>query len=463
MWYPRGTHGLYDDGDRKIGAAVPAPLPNANIVVREHRGQPFYEAKFRHNGQQVKRRIGPAWLERDPATGAWTRRRGRVPDGAYDERAAIVAAALLVAAHVTEAANVERVEHERRTRGVTFREVAQSYMRWLADVAGAKPSTLRDRESVLAEPGLPCKRGEATTLGHVMAALGDRPASRIATREVDELLATVSATGASPSTVNKYRAVISAVFNHGCKPSTFALPTNPANGADKRREPIPGALVFYSPEEIEAIARAFVEGQHRDPAYPAVNDGERMARQAEDRQDAEIVRVAAYAGLRQGELLALRWRDVDFAGSALTIARAMSAGVESSTKSGRVRRVPLADQPAAALDRMSRRDHFTTRDDLVFCNVFGRPLDGSALRRRYRRAQAAAGVRALRFHDLRHTFGSLLAARGVDVVTIQKAMGHSALSTTSRYLHARPASEQAQTFTAAFRPSVQDGADAVLA
>ncbi len=78
-----------------------------------------------------------------------------MPDGAYDERAAIVAAALLVAAHVTEAANVERVERERRTRGVTFREVAQSYMRWLADVAGAKPSTLRDRESVLAEPGVP--------------------------------------------------------------------------------------------------------------------------------------------------------------------------------------------------------------------------------------------------------------------------------------------------------------------
>jgi integrase len=55
-------------------------------------------------------------------------------------------------------------------------------------------------------------------------------------------------------------------------------------------------------------------------------------------------------------------------------------------------------------------------------------------------------------HDLRHTFGSLLAMRGVDVVTIQKAMGHSALATTSRYLHARPASEQAQAFTRAFEP-----------
>lgn len=386
-----------------------------------------------------------------------------MPGGAYDERGAHVEAARLVAEYVADAADQERVERERRTRGVTFREVAESYMRWLTNVAGAKPSTLRDRESVLAEPDIPSKRGKTTTLGHVMAALGDRPASKIATREVDELLATVSATGASPSTVNKYRAVISSVFNHGCKPSIFALPANPASGADKRREPIAGALVFYSPEEIEAVARAFTEGRHRDPAYPAVNDSERRARQGEDHQDAEIVRVAAYAGLRQGELLALRWRDVDFAGSALTIARAMSAGVESSTKSGRVRRVPLADQPAAALDRTSRRDHFTSPADLVFCNVLGRPLDGSALRRRYRRAQAAAGVRPLRFHDLRHTFGSLLAARGVDVVTIQKAMGHSALSTTSRYLHARPASEQAQAFTAAFMASVQDGAEAVPA
>jgi integrase len=192
--------------------------------------------------------------------------------------------------------------------------------------------------------------------------------------------------------------------------------------------------------------------------HAAVSDNERAARQAEDQQDAEIIRVAAYAGLRQGELLALRWRDIDFAGSALTIARAMSAGVESSTKSGRVRRVPLADQPAAALDRTSRRDHFTSPHDLVFCNALGRPLDGSALRRRYRRAQAAAGVRALRFHDLRHTFGSLLAAQGVDVVAIQKAMGHSALTTTSRYLHARPASEQAQAFTEAFSPGSQAAA-----
>jgi integrase len=437
---------------------MPASNPTASLIVREHRGRPFYEAKFRHGGRQVKRRVGPAWLERDPETGGWRQHRGRIAEGAYDERGAHVRAAQLVNEYVTETADVEHAERERRTQGPAFREVAHAYLRWLEEVRGAKPSTLVGHRSVLAEQGTPYRRGSGATLGHVMAALGDRPAAKITTREIENVLTAVSETGASPRTVNKHRNVIAAVFSYGCKPSTYALPVNPAKDADKRREPHPGALVFYSPEEIEVIARALADGRHRDrpKAQTSEEDECSETQRAEDHQDAEIVRVAAYAGLRQGELLALRWHDVDFGGSALSVARAMSAGVESSTKSGRVRRMPLADQAAAALDRMSRREHFTSADDLVFCSALGRSLDDSALRRRYRRAQAAAGVRPLRFHDLRHTFGSLLAMRGVDVVTIQKAMGHSALATTSRYLHARPASEQAQAFTATFAASAPE-------
>ena len=72
--------------------------------------------------------------------------------------------------------------------------------------------------------------------------------------------------------------------------------------------------------------------------------------------------------------------------------------------------------------------------------------DTLALRHRIARPQAAAGVRPLRWHDLRHTYGSVLAARDVDLMTIQAVMGHSALATTGRYLHARSASEQAARF-----------------
>jgi len=252
----------------------------------------------------------------------------------------------------------------------------------------------------------------------------------------------------SVRSVNRTREIVCAAFNYAMKPTAYSLPTNPALGTDRRRVPEAGVLLFYSPEEIEAIARSLEAGFHR-PAVSARDELEHF----EDHRDSEAVRVAAYSGLRLGELLALRWRDVDWTGSALTISRSLSSGVEGTTKTGHVRRVPMADQAAAALDRLSQREDFTSPDDYVFCNALGRPLDGSALRRRYKRARDAAGLRPLRWHDLRHTFGSVLVAGGVDLVSVKDAMGHSQLTTTSRYLHARPATERPAAFTAAFKGS----------
>jgi len=317
-------------------------------------------------------------------------------------------------------------------------------------VRGARPSTLTDHRYLLAEPGVPSKRGEGSLAGHIMAAFGDRPAARVTVRDVEALLAAVAGSDVSARTVDKHRAVVPAVFNYGMKKAACALPTNPAHAADKRREPHRGALLYYSVEEVEALARTLEKGRHRSPVGRSMADVAAEVERAEDRQDAEAVRVSAYVGLRRGELLALRWSDIDFEGHALTSGRAMSAGVETSTKSGRVRRVRLPDQAAAAIDHASQRRDYTTPDDLVFCNALGRPLDGSGLRRRYKAAQAVAGLRRLRWHDLRHTYGSLLAAAGVDLVTIQVVMGHSALATTARYLHARPAADHATVFTAAF-------------
>ena len=448
--------------DKPEVTGMSAPKPTATVFVREQRGQAFYEAFWRYQGRQLKRRLGPAWLDQNVA-GEWIPRRGRIAEGYLDERRAHVAAAELVAAQVAQADDRERTDRERRVAGVSFREVAHAYLTWLEDVKGAKPATLLNHRSVLAESGIPYQRGKGVTLGHVMKALGGQSAAKITTRDVENVLAAVSATGASARTVNKHRAIIGAIFAYGMKASTFGLPANPAREADKRREAHRGALVFYSVEEVEALARALAEGRHREASTHEVGEQEHEARRAEDQQDGEMVRVSAYAGLRLGELLALRWRDVDFAGHALTVGRAMSAGVESSTKSGRVRRLPLPDQAAAALDRMSRREDFTGADERVFCNPLGRTLDPSALRRRYKAAQAATGLRALRWHDLRHTYGSLLAAAGVDLVTIQAAMGHSALATTSRYLHARPASEQAHVFTRAFQSTAAVEAETAAA
>lgn len=429
------------------------PDPSARPFIRLRATGPFWYAKWSRNGQPVIRALGRAWVESD-GNGSWRRRRGRSPDGALTEAEATERMLALVREHDAEETLLERGAEERRRRGVSFRELAAEYLRWLDDVKGAKPSTLRDHRCLLAEPGQAYRRGRGSSTGLIMAALGDRPARDVTTREVEDLLRTIAATGAAPRTVNKARQLVSAIFNYGRRPSTYTLAANPAQHADRRREPDAATLAFYSCEQVEALAQAISAGAHRDPSRPAVGENEATARGRDDAQDAELVRVAAYAGLRRGELVALRWRDVDFAGQKLIVRRALSGETEvQSTKSRRAREVPLPDQAAAALQRLRRRGEFIGPDEYVFANRFGRRLDPSALRRRYERARDAAGLEPLRFHDLRHTYGSLLVAGGIDLPSVKAAMGHARITTTERYLHARPASELANRFTRALAAS----------
>lgn len=395
------------------------------------------------------RALGRAWAEPD-GVGGWKRRRGRAPEGMLTEAEACERMLALVHEHDAEQTLLERDAEERRRRGVTFRELAAEYLVWLADIKGAKPSTLCDHRLLLAEPGTAYRRGSGASRGFIMATLGDRPAREVTTREIEDLLRSIASTGVAPRTVNKVRQLVCAIFSYGMRPSTYGLAVNPAMYADRRAAPEPGPLAFYSPDQIEALARALVAGAHRDPSRPALGEPEIVARAREDVQDAELVRVAAYAGLRRGELVALRWRDVDFVGRKIVVRRALSGDTElRSTKSRRAREVPLPDQAAAALERLSRRGEFVGPDDYVFASRLGRRLDPSALRRRFERARDGAGLEPLRFHDLRHTYGSLLVAGGIDLASVKAAMGHSRITTTERYLHARPAGELADRFTQA--------------
>lgn len=302
-----------------------------------------------------------------------------------------------------------------------------------------------------AEPTTIHRRGKGVHAGLIMAAFGDRPAVDVTTSDVNKLLDEVAARGTSSRTVNKHRQLLCAVYNYASSAATFNLEHNPAAGADRRPEPEPARLDYYSPAEVEALASALADGAHRDPEAPAVDPSEAEARAGEDAQDADLVRVAAYTGLRRGELLALRWRDVELAQRKLIVRRSISANqVAASTKSRKAREVPIPDQAAVAIGRLRHRDDFVEPDDFVFTNRWGRRIDGSALRRRVARARDATGLRELRFHDLRHTYGSLLVAAGVDLASVKSAMGHSRITTTERYLHARSASELAGRFTRAF-------------
>ena len=446
-------------------------IPTGALVVERPKSptaSPFYAAKWRSDGRQFKRRLGPAWLVSDGA-GGWKPRSGRVAAGHLDEKRAIVEMAAVIARHASEIENAEEIGREAERRALTFRALAHAWLDDREHVERIKPSTLRGYRSILAEPGVAHLRGAGQSPGHIMAALGDLPAHEVKARHVEALLRTIDKHGASPRTVNWYRSTLRAIFNYGAQPTSgFGLTDNPASATRPRREDGPARLTVYSVEEVEALARAAETGAWRKAAHDADSVDRRRspalwARTAEtlalherdDRQLAELFRVAAYSGLRQGELRALRWRDIHWGDRVLFVERAVSDTVESSTKGRRVRVVPLADQALAALDRLAQRENFTAPDDYVFANVVGDRLDRSALRRRYVAARDAAELSPLRFHDLRHTAGTLL-ARVLDPATVRDILGHSDLRTTARYLHAVKASALADAATTAFAPAHPD-------
>jgi site-specific recombinase XerD len=100
--------------------------------------------------------------------------------------------------------------------------------------------------------------------------------------------------------------------------------------------------------------------------------------------------------------------------------------------------------------RLQARIDYTSREDYVFCSRLGRRLDPSAVRRRFKGARDAIGLRPLRFHALRHAAGSLI-ARHADARFVQEFLGHSRITTTERYMHAKARPEDVERVNLAFR------------
>jgi integrase/recombinase XerC len=386
-------------------------------------------------------------MEADGA-GGWRKRRGRCPVGWLDERAANVAAVEAMRRHAEELAEQARLRQEAAEQKATVRELAHTWLEWLEHVRGAKPSTLRDYRTLLREPGTPYRRGQGHSPGRIMATFGDLPAAAVKTRDVSLFLRSLDESGLTPRNVNKHRQVLGAIFAYAGREDTLALADNPVNATDKRRESPPAALDYYEVEEVEALARACEHGEHRS-GPPLPDPDEQAARSLEDRRDAEAFRLLFYTGLRVGEILTLRWSDVNLPDRLLLVRRNLSAGEETLPKGRRYRYVPLPTPAVETLARLADRNDFVGPDDYVLCNRLGRRIDPSALRRRYKLACAAADLRPVKLHGLRHAAGSLV-ARTNDAVFVRDFLGHSKLSTTDRYVSAKLRPEELERLDEAF-------------
>jgi integrase len=272
---------------------------SGHVFRVEREKGPVWYAKYRlPDGRQVQKKIGPAWSER-----------GRPPVGYFTKR---TAEAWLqdVLAQVRKGTLLGM-----RSGGATFAEAAAEWLRFVEQDRERKPSTIRDYRSALN--------------AHLLPAFGERPIEEITVDEIEAWRATLTAL--STRSRNKLLIQLHGVFRRAQR--VYGLDANPLARIEKHPQRSSGDIEVLGPEEVWALVRA-----------------------ARSELDGSVFLTAAFTGLRMGELLALRWRDVDFPGSVIRVRSNYAGGQLTTPKSGKVRSVPMAPDVAAALARLGDRE-----------------------------------------------------------------------------------------------------------
>ncbi|MHB1446405.1 MAG: site-specific integrase [Acidimicrobiales bacterium] len=308
-----------------------------------------------------------------------------------------------------------------RLRRLSFGDWATE---WLETTIHLRPKTRENYESILRN--------------HILPVYGEVEIGRLDQLTVRRWLAEVSGSGRSPKTVANIRQVLSLVMD--CAVGSGAIRVNPCLGLKVAR----GArrdMHFLTLEQVEELA-AEVEnppvrsggGEHRRETYPEYG---------------LLVRLAAWTGLRAGEIGALRCSRVDLLHGHLEVAESASEAhgqlEYGPTKTYERRTVPLVPTLRQALEA-----HLQTRpggDAFVFTGPDGSPLRHSNwYLRHFKPATRRAGFDQLRFHDLRHSYAGFLIAQGAHPRAIMERMGHSSITVTlNTYGHLLPKIDMALT------------------
>ena len=292
---------------------------------------------------------------------------------------------------------------------------------WQAEAVHLKPKTRAGYESILTKHLLP--RWEDARLADI-----DRAAVKA---WVADMVAAGMGAGTVKNVVNTMKAVMSSALEGG------AIKTNPCVGVRLPR-PNRGEMLFLTAREVLELADA-IGPKHRT-----------------------LILLAAYSGLRAGEIAALRWNRVDLRRGTVDVvesyAEVHGVLVLGATKTYAHRTVRL---PRFLTELLVEHRAVTGPDGHVFRDSRGGPLRHSNLyRRSFRPAVNAAGLPSgLRFHDLRHTCVALLVAQGAHPMAIKQRLGHSSITVTlDQYGHLLPALDEAlaQGLDGTFRAAVED-------
>jgi integrase len=327
---------------------------------------------------------------------------------------------------------MEEVVHAAPAERLTLGEAGNRYIRHLEGL-GRKRSTIEGYHTILAVH---------------LSDFGQAPVQRIGRAEVEAFVGKQRQRRQSAKSIRNQLGLLHSIFGYAEKRGWAR--GNPVKLVDK---PAAGGgdpdIRFLELEEVERLA-------------------EEAPADALGRTERTLYLTAALTGLRQGELIALRWRDIDWVAGRIRVRRSYVRGEYGTPKSKRsTRSVPLIDRLGGELERHYQRSIYQQDDDLVFPHpLTGNPLDRSKLLKRFKAALTRAGVGQFkqvlgkdgkprrrpmtRFHDLRHSYGTKMAAAGVPLRTLQEWMGHRDFKTTLIYADYQPSAHEGELAERAF-------------
>jgi integrase len=387
--------------------------PSGSVFYREAKGGAKAYAAIRLNDPADSRRtrlIGAAHVQK--IADGWKPIRSRPPAGVLTISECEAQLAGMLAEITTEITTAP--EHDE----LTFGQAVDAWLDRTEHVDKRRVSTLRDY------------RGTADTIlrphFHDETRLSD-----ITRREVqafaDGLARATFEDGRqryAKRTVQKSLVLLGRIFRVAMIEHEF--PVNPVALVTKGTVP-KGEVVYWTHAEVATIA------EHADE------------------QDADLFVVMSRIGLRRGEIIALRWRHVDFEGEQILVRENRVEGATTSPKDHETRDVPLQDDAAEILARLSLRDEFTAPDDLVFPNDVGEHQNSDNLSKRFTAARKSAGLEDHpgSLENLRHSFATYAAdTPGVTPADVQRWLGHSDLKTTMRYVGVLQKRDAAKLLTA---------------
>ncbi len=287
----------------------------------------------------------------------------------------------------------------------TLRPPAHTTVREAAEdlVAGMKSGRVRTRSGDVYKPSA-IRSYEAALRDHIVPRIGRTRLGEVQHRDVQRIADDLLAEGRDPSTIRNALMPLRVIFRRAVEDGDCAV--NPCThlrlpAVRGRRERI------ASPDEAQRLLAALPE------------------------RDRPIWATALYAGLRRGELMALRWEDVDLAASVMRVERAYDdksrVEIEPKSRAGR-RTVPIV---GALRDVLAEHKAGQRRDwGIVFSSDGETPFQPSSVWRRARTAWKRKGFQPIGLHEARHTFASVLIAAGVNAKAITAYMGHASIQTT---------------------------------